>query len=144
VDGQLKILDFGLARVQAHALDVAHRITQPGALIGTPAYMAPEQLNGGEAGPPADVFAFGVLLYELATGVHPFAAPTALGVTARILEAEPRPVESLRPDLPAVVAHVIERCVRKGPAERFASAGEILGALSGSPARAGVSAWWRT
>ena len=72
LDGRLKILDFGLARVSAEAADERPRITQPGMLIGTPAYMAPEQINGLPVEPRADVFAVGVLLYEYASGAHPF------------------------------------------------------------------------
>jgi predicted Ser/Thr protein kinase len=144
LDGQLKILDFGLARLQ-QATEMAPRITQPGTLVGTPAYMAPEQLNGGDVDARADVFALGVLLYELATGSHPFEAPTPLGMIARILESEPRPVETVRPDVPDSLARAIARALRKAPAERFASAGEMFEALSrAQPHSSGVSAWWRT
>jgi len=143
VDGQLKILDFGLARLPA--AEVAPRITQPGALVGTPAYMAPEQLNGGDVDARADVFALGVLLYELATGSHPFEAPTPLGTIARVLESEPRPVEAVRPEVPDALARAIGRALRKAPSDRFSSAGEIADALSvAQPHSSGVSAWWRT
>jgi len=143
VDGQLKILDFGLARLPA--AEVAPRITQPGALVGTPAYMAPEQLNGGDVDARADVFALGVLLYELATGSHPFEAPTPLGTIARVLESEPRPVEAVRPEVPDALARAIGRALRKAPSDRFSSAGEIADALSvAQPRSSGVSAWWRT
>jgi eukaryotic-like serine/threonine-protein kinase len=144
VDGQLKILDFGLARLHAEA-EAAPRITQPGALVGTPAYMAPEQLNGGAVDARADVFALGVLLYELATGRHPFEAPTPLGTIARVLESEPRPVAAVRSDVPDALARAIGRALRKEPSERFSSAGEMLEALSDAqPHASGVSAWWRT
>jgi len=144
VDGQLKILDFGLARL-AHAADVSPTITQPGTLVGTPAYMAPEQLNGGDVDARADVFALGVLLYELAAGSHPFEAPTPLGTIARVLESEPRPIETVRADVPADLARAIARALRKAPAERFASAAEMLEALSRpQPHASGASAWWRT
>jgi predicted Ser/Thr protein kinase len=144
VDGQLKILDFGLARLQSAGVDAAPRITQPGTLVGTPAYMAPEQLNGGEVDARADVFGLGVLLYELATGVHPFDAPTPLGTIARILETEPRPIEAVRPDVPDVLARAVDRALRKAPSERFRSAGEMLDALSRAPEASRASAWWRT
>jgi hypothetical protein len=144
VDGQLKILDFGLARLP-QADEVAPHLTQTDTIVGTPAYMAPEQLNGGIVDLRADVFALGVLLYELATGSHPFEAPTPLGMIARILEAEPRPIDAVRPDTPDAVARTIARALRKVPAERFPSAGEMHEALSGSqPHASGVSAWWRT
>src|SRR4029079_14401061 len=76
-DGRLKILDFGLARATLNTADGGPRITQPGMLIGTPAYMAPEQINGLPVDARADVFALGVLLYEYACGTHPFAATTS-------------------------------------------------------------------
>ena len=145
-DGRLKILDFGLARAGAGALDEAPRMTQPGMLIGTPAYMAPEQINGLPIDARADVFAFGVLLYEYACGAHPFAASTALATVARVLESDARPLVA-RADVPSRVADVIARCLRKAPADRFGSAAEILGALDtadADPVEYGRHAtWWR-
>jgi protein kinase-like protein len=144
IDGQLKILDFGLARLQQGA-EVTPRLTEPGTIVGTPAYMAPEQLNGGDVDARADVFALGILLYELATGTHPFEASTPLATIARVLESEPRPVETVRPDVPEALARAIGRALRKAPRERFASAGEMLDALSRAQSHSsGVSAWWRT
>jgi predicted Ser/Thr protein kinase len=146
-DGALKILDFGLARVDTAAADLEGRVTQPGTVVGTPAYMAPEQLQGARADARADVFAFGVLIYEYACGIHPFHAPTALGVIGRILEGTAEPVEARRPDLPAALVSGIHRSLRKSPADRFASAGEIVRALEdGSPARdhRRMTTWWRT
>ena len=90
-------------------------MTGPGVLAGTPAYMAPEQLNGQAVGARADVFAFGVLLYEYACGTHPFDAPTLLGIAARVLESDAPPLDSLRPDLPAKLSDIVERCLRKSP-----------------------------
>ena len=143
-DGRLKILDFGLARVVAG--DGAPRMTQPGLLIGTPAYMAPEQLNGLPVDARADVFAVGVLLYEYACGAHPFAASTALATMARVLESDARPLGS-RADVPSRLADVIARCLKKAPADRFGSAAELLGALTAAdedgPAAAPHATWWR-
>jgi predicted Ser/Thr protein kinase len=149
-DGRLKILDFGLARIDPSAPSAlpAHALaTLPGVLLGTPAYMAPEQLNGQPADARADVFAYGVLMYEYACGVHPFSASTELARIARVLESDARPLGDRRPQVPAAVADAVGRCLRKIPAERFASAGEILAALD----RAGETAprrpamiWWRT
>ena len=145
-DGRLKILDFGLARVGAGALDEAPRMTQPGMLIGTPAYMAPEQINGLPIDARADVFAFGVLLYEYACGAHPFAASTALATVARVLESDARPLVA-RADVPSRVADVIARCLRKVPADRFGSAAELLGALDTAEADPAApdphATWWR-
>ena len=133
--GRLKVLDFGLART-SHALSplssspAAGLATLPGLLVGTPAYMSPEQLNGQPADPRADVFAFGVVLYEYACGVHPFEASTPLGLAARVLESDARPVVDGCRHIPPNVAAVVDRCLRKSPAERFATAGEIVQALA--------------
>ena len=103
-DGRLKILDFGLARIDAAARPrPAPRMTQPGMLIGTPAYMAPEQINGLPVDARADVFAFGVLLYEYACGAHPFAGTTRAGDVARVLESDARPLGA-RADVPSRLA----------------------------------------
>ena len=151
-DGRVKILDFGLARLSTPDAAVGP-ITQPGTIFGTPAYMAPEQLQGETVDARADVFAFGVLLYEYATGVHPFAAATPLGVAGRILETEAKPILERRPDLPTAVAAVVDRCLSKAPADRFESAAGIVRALErGQVARGRVeyrsgprrlAGWWR-
>jgi len=150
-DGSLKILDFGLARLappddlsRAAALTFA---TDPGLVVGTPAYMAPEQINGGEVDARADVFAMGVLLYEFACGIHPFGASSPLAIVARVLDSDARPIESRRVEIPDGLAAVIARCLQKAPADRFRSAAEIVEALraadrAAAPAR--HSAWWRT
>lgn len=146
-DGRLKILDFGLARIDAPALQLpAAGATVPGMLIGTPAYMAPEQLNGQPIDRRADVFAFGVLLYEYASGVHPFEADTPLARVARVLESDARPLTARCPQLSIALAEVIARCLRKPPLDRFQSAAEIVGALD--QAGSGLAApahgtWWR-
>ena len=125
--GRLKILDFGLARTDEGGPRTM--VTATGAVLGTPAYMAPEQINGQPADRRADVFALGVLIYELATGSHPFTAATPLAIVARILEHDPEPLHHRRPDLPASLVGAVERCLQKDPAARFANAGEIVAAL---------------
>jgi serine/threonine-protein kinase len=146
-DGRLKILDFGLARVDAGAADAPTRMTQPGMIVGTPAYMAPEQINGLPIDARADVFAFGVLLYEYACGAHPFAASTTLATVARVLESDARPLGG-QCAVPRRVADVIARCLRKAPSERFGSAAELVGALETAadpepPAAGPHATWWR-
>ena len=144
VTGHLKILDFGLARTD----DGAPRTmaTATGAVVGTPAYMAPEQINGLQVDRRADVFSLGVLIYELATGTHPFTAPTPLATVARILEHDPEPLHQRRPDVSSSVLSAVEKCLQKEPAARFASAGEIVAALGTErverPPR-GRRTWWQ-
>ena len=151
-DGRIKILDFGLARLTA--LDAAGgALTQPGTIFGTPAYMAPEQLEGQPVDARADVFAYGILLYEYASAVHPFAASTPLGVAGRILESEAPPLTEHRPDVPPVIASVVERCLSKLRVDRFESAAGIARALErashggaavlGRAAPRRLAAWWR-
>lgn len=145
-DGRLKILDFGLARIDTPLQLPAAATTAPGMLIGTPAYMAPEQLNGQPIDRRADLFALGVLLYEYACGAHPFEAQTPLATIARVLESEARPLSARCPQLSVAIADVIGRCLRKSPGERFQSAAEIVSALDcapGAPSLSGRTTWWR-
>ena len=149
-DARLKIVDFGLARFDdpvaaAEAGGPVPRVTEPGLLVGTPAYMAPEQVNGGRADARSDVFAFGVLLYEYASGVHPFDAPTPLAMAGRILESDPPPLDTVRPDVPVQVAAVVERCLKKSPAGRWPSAVDMALALArpdAMPPRLARFTWW--
>jgi len=144
-DGRLKILDFGLARIPDRTGELSPRVTQPGLIVGTPAYMAPEQINGLPADARADVFGLGVLLYEYACGEHPFAGATPLAVIARVLESDARPLVS-RSDVPDRLAEAIGRCLRKAPHERFRSAAELLAALDAAAAAPNATprvAWWR-
>ena len=123
-DGRLKILDFGLARIDSVQENV--RVTRTGVMVGTLAYMAPEQRHHGHVDARADVFAYGVVMYEYACGTHPVRASAPLSV-------------------PAGLSEVFARCLREVPAERFASGGEIAGALDRA-ADAAVSphaSWWR-
>ena len=146
-DGRLKILDFGLARIEAGSITRTF-VTEPGLLIGTPAYMAPEQLNGRPVDARADVFAFGAVLYEFICGVHPFAAATPLATVARVLESEARPLAQQCPNVPVAILDCVERCLRKAPDDRYRSASDIAhvldhagdGSVSVSPVG---STWWR-
>lgn len=145
-DGRIKILDFGLARIEA-APGGTLTSAVPGAVVGTPAYMAPEQIEGRTVGPAADVFAFGVLIYEWICGRHPFHAGTALAMLARAMESNPEPL-CKRTDVPLWLSEAIDRALRKSPAERFSSASELLTAFDHREVTkersAGVSTWWRT
>jgi hypothetical protein len=146
-DGRLKVLDFGLARVEAGAAATGALVTEPGLLIGTPAYMAPEQLNGQPVDARADVFAYGATLYEYISGTHPFAGATPLATIARVLESDARPLAQQCPHVPVVVLECVERCLRKSADERFRSAADIVRALehAGDAVSTGTpGAWWRT
>ncbi len=134
--GSVKILDFGLAQFDAAAQDLASvtRLTDPGVMAGTPPYMAPEQLLGQPTSARTDQFAFGVLLYELLTGRHPFGTGTLPTTIARVLTAPPEPDASI----PAGLWNVLERATQKNPDDRFVSTADLVAALStnhfGTPA----------
>lgn len=148
-DGRIKVLDFGLARVEAGPGGIAATLTAPlpGGIIGTPAYMSPEQIEGRTAGPAADVFSFGVLMYEWISGRHPFQAGSPLATLARVLDSTPDPLGN-HAHVPAWLSDVVDRCLRKPVNERFGSASELLQAfdhpaiVERRPGRS--STWWRT
>jgi serine/threonine-protein kinase len=104
--------------------------TQPGLVMGTYPYMSPERSEGREVDARSDMFSFGTVLYELLAGERPFSGVTQAALTAAILRDEPRPLKSVRHDIPESVALVVERCLRKRAAERFGSAAELKSALA--------------
>ncbi|HET7467449.1 MAG TPA: serine/threonine-protein kinase [Candidatus Dormibacteraeota bacterium] len=108
--------DFGLARVAETA--ESERLTQTGAMVGTPTYMAPEQCAGHEAGPPADIYALGVIAFEMITGRVPFSAPTPLGVIAAHQVTPPPSPRKFNPSLPESVVQPILTALAKDPAKR--------------------------
>jgi serine/threonine protein kinase len=122
-DGALKITDFGLAK----RLDREAAQTQSGALLGTPSYMAPEQAGGRSkaVGPATDVYALGAILYELLTSSPPFRAETALDTLMQVMSEAVVPPARLRPDCPRALEAICLKCLRKKPAERYASAAAL-------------------
>ena len=123
--GVIKVLDFGLARAEYNM----HRFTQTGMIVGTPAYLAPEQALGHDADHRTDIFALGLLLYELASGTNPFAATTIPATIARIVDEDPVPLSDVRPhDVPGLDG-VLARCLRKDPGARYRSTNEIVNDL---------------
>ena len=133
-DAGVKIVDFGLARFgdpEAGAAS-ATQLTAPGAMLGTPGYMAPEQIRGEPVDFRADIFAFGVLLFELATGSHPFTSATPVSTVARVLESTPPDLRQLAPACPAALAAVIRRCLQKDPAQRYAATRDLVDDLAGA------------
>ena len=119
-DGYAKVLDFGIAHVPelATSSGATAMETLANDLVGTPAYMSPEIMLGGTIGPPADVFALGVVLFEMVTGKQPFAAPTAMGVMARIATETPVPMTSLDPTVPAGLDAFVQSMLAKEPDRR--------------------------
>ncbi len=138
-DGIVKVLDFGIARAAKRPLDptgateaALPTLTGTGIQIGTPQYMAPEQIKGKKLDGRADQFAWGVTAFEALTGRLPWETDGgALGVVAAILEEEPPPLSSLRPDVPARVSDAIARAMSKRPEARFASMRDLVAALDG-------------
>ena len=123
-NGRAKVMDFGIARsLQAPGL------TQTGQMIGTPDYLSSEQAAGEPADSRADIYALGVILYEMTTGRLPFKGDTALSVITKHREAVPRDPKEVNPDLSEGLARLILRCMEKEPARRYQSSAELLADL---------------
>jgi serine/threonine protein kinase len=120
---RVKILDFGLARPVA--VTPGQPATEPGAIIGTPAYMSPEQARGGAVDARSDLFSLGCVLYQLTTGEPPFRGPDTLAVLTALAVDEPRPPRTLNPELPEGLNALILRLLAKKPADRPATATEV-------------------
>ncbi len=135
--GHAVVADFGIARAIEAA--GAARLTQTGMLIGTPAYMSPEQAGGGRADARSDLYSLGCVLYEMLGGQPPFVGPTAESVVHQHLSVEVPPVTNLRASVPAGVVAALQRALAKSPADRFADAvrmGEALMGAAAAPAPA--------
>ncbi len=128
--GRVRVTDFGLAA----AADL-ERLTRTGAAIGTPAFMAPEQLGGGTIGPPADVWGLGGVLYEALTGERPFEADDMASLVARVARADVVPPRRLDPAIPRAPEGVCLRPLARSPAARYPDAGAFAAALDAALAR---------
>ena len=140
-DGRIKILDFGLAKLlhtdAETQLTKQTLDTQPGAVLGTVGYMAPEQVRGLPADHRSDIFAFGAILYELLTGKRAFHKPTFADTMSAILNEDPPAVSQTTPGVPPAIERAVNRCLEKRPEQRFQSASDLgfaLEALSDSEA----------
>jgi eukaryotic-like serine/threonine-protein kinase len=133
----VKLLDFGISKVVS--IDEQAPITTlttTGVVMGTPLYMAPEQALGEPIDRFADIYACGVILYEMLAGRRPFDGPTYAALVAKVLTSPPPPLGELRPDLPAALVRAVHRALEKEPRDRFDSAEQFAAALpsAGSPA----------
>ena len=142
-DGRVKLLDFGLAKLtetpvnagnDSEADTVAMIVrevvqTEEGAIVGTVAYMSPEQAEGRKVDARSDIFSFGSVLYEMVTGRRPFEGANKISTLAAILHKEPRPLAEVAPDLPAELDRIISRCLRKDPDRRAQHTADIRLAL---------------
>jgi serine/threonine protein kinase/TolB-like protein/Tfp pilus assembly protein PilF len=135
--GQIKLLDFGLAKLarpqpadDASALPtMTQSMTAPHTILGTLPYMSPEQVLGREVDPRSDLFSLGVVLYEMSTGRLPFESKTATELIVKIAQEEPPAIESLNPRISAGLAQIVRKCLEKDRERRYASSQELSAAL---------------
>jgi Tol biopolymer transport system component len=131
-DGQVKILDFGLARstvVSSDATETVAAVTDPGTVMGTVGYMAPEQMRGQPVDARTDLFALGTVLYEMLSGQRAFKGDTAADTMIAIVKEDPPEITALRPDIPPALQRIVRHCLEKNPVERFQSARDVAFAL---------------
>ena len=119
--GTVKLLDFGIAKDST-----SHSLTQTGGVIGTPSYLAPEQLAGRGASPQTDIWALGVVLYEMLTGIEPFRADTIGALCMQITQAEFESPEKVNPAVPRDVSRIVGNCLKKNVGERYQTTDELL------------------
>lgn len=133
-EGTLKVLDFGLAKIQQER-DFASThlptegLTGEGVVLGTVAYMSPEQTEGKAVDHRTDLFSLGVILYEMATGNRPFRGDSAAAVMGSILRDQPPPIDESRTDWPRQVDRIVQACLEKEPPDRFQSARDVYNGL---------------
>jgi serine/threonine-protein kinase len=124
-DGDVKLLDFGVAKLTGRT-----QVTRTNTTVGTVAYMSPEQATGGEVTPSSDVFSLGIVLYELLTGAHPFAADNDMAVIYRIANSDPVAITEVRAEVSPEIASVVGRALARDPNRRFRTAGEFQDTLN--------------
>src|SRR5215471_18674793 len=139
-----KLMDFGLAKTMDMATTASASnppsftaaatlsgpsplspLTTAGNIVGTVQYMSPEQIEGKEADARSDIFAFGAVLYEMASGKRPFGGKSQISLASAILENDPAPVRSINKQIPASFEHLLDTCLKKNPEERFQCAQDV-------------------
>jgi len=140
-DGRLRVLDFGLAKLAEeppgvdseteHATAHAADLTEEGQILGTVAYMSPEQAEGKRVDPRSDVFSLGILLYEMAVGERPFRGDTKISLISSIMKDKPVPVTEINRALPRHLGRILGRCLEKDPERRYPSAKDLRNDLEG-------------
>jgi eukaryotic-like serine/threonine-protein kinase len=140
VPAVVKVLDFGIAKLAADSLDEDEpkTLTQVGAMIGTPRYMAPEQCDGAELTPAADVYSLGVILYEMLTGTVPFSGSTPLAIAMKHTGEMPRSPRELIPTIPPALEQVVLHTLEKRPQDRPGNAAEFRAELLSTAERLGL------
>ena len=134
-DDRVKVLDFGLAKLQQDTAAVAtteartEALTGEGRILGTMPYMSPEQLEGKEIDARSDIFSFGAVLYEMATGERPFQGDTSVSLISSIVKDTPQSVDALKGELPHHLARIVNRCLEKNPKRRYQSAIDVYNEL---------------
>ena len=133
-DGTVKLLDFGIAKLVqpesgSHDAQETLEVTSAGVVMGTVAYMSPEQVAGGTVDHRSDVFSFGAVLYEMLTGIRPFVAETSAETMTAILRHEPEPLASVAPAVPPALDRIATHCLEKSPDNRFQTARDLAFAL---------------
>ena len=163
-DGRIKVLDFGLAKPTPAFAEVGSQLpteakTRDGAIVGTLAYMSPEQSQGKTVDPRSDIFSLGIIFYEMLSGRRPFEGDTAASLLSSVIKDTPRPLSELLPSLPRELGRiVVKRCLAKDPVRRYQSAidlrnhleeakedvasGEAFEGATVGPAKASRAGWW--
>jgi len=125
--GRALVTDFGIARTAEGG-----SLTATGMVVGTPAYLSPEQVTGEASDHRSDIYSLGVMMYEMLAGQPPFTGPTPTAVLMKRLAGPPEPLGNLRPDVPPVVSELVDACLATDPNERIGNAADIVRALSGA------------
>ena len=124
----IKVTDFGIAHMESSGS--SEQRTRVGDVLGTPQYMSPEQTQGEKLDGRSDLFSVGIVLYQMLTGQRPFQGDSLVALAMKIAKDDPQPIERLRPDVPASLRRVVERCLAKSPDRRFQTGRELSDALT--------------